>query len=140
VVEQVLRAHEHPRRAIAALESVERAERLLQGLKLSVCRQPFHGLDARSVGLDGEHHAALDRDPVDDHGAGTAVAGVAADVGPGQVEIVPNEVHEQATHLDVALMAFAVDLDRDSPAADRLDHDVAFSTARTATISARCLR
>ena len=45
------------------------------------------------------------------HGAGAAVAGVAADVRPGQVEVVAEEVDEQPPRLDLALVGRAVDLD-----------------------------
>ena len=40
----------------------------------------------RAVGLDREHHAALHERPVDEHRAGAAVAGVAADVRAREVE------------------------------------------------------
>ena len=66
-----------------------------------------------AVDLDGEQHAALHRLPVELHGARAAVAGVAADVRAGQVEVVAEEVHEQAARLDLALVARAVDVDRD---------------------------
>ena len=46
---------------------------------------------------------------VDDR-AGAAVAGVAADVRAGQVEVVAEEVHEQPAGLDVVLDLLAVDV------------------------------
>jgi hypothetical protein len=57
-----------------------------------------------------------------DHRAGAAVPGVTADVRPGQVEVVAQEVDEQPPHLHVALVALAVDFDRDALPADRLHH------------------
>ena len=46
--------------------------------------------------------------------ARAAVARVAADVRPRQVEVVAEEVDEQPARLDLALVALAVDLDRRS--------------------------
>ena len=94
------------------------AERLLQRRQLAVAREPLDRLDRRAVGLDGEQHAALHRQPSTMDRAGAAVAGVAADVRPGQVEVVADEVDEQAARLDLALVALAVDLDRDRALVD----------------------
>ena len=93
-------------------------ERLLEPVQLAVGGEPFDRLDLCAVGLDGEHHAALHEHAVEEDGAGAAVAGVAADVTAGQVEVVPDEVDEQAASLDLALVLLAVDLDGDRPARD----------------------
>ena len=62
-------------------------EGLLQRAQLAVPgASPSTVRDLRAVGLDGEQHAALDRLTVEMDGAGAAVAGVAADVRPGQLE------------------------------------------------------
>ena len=53
------RAHQHPGRAVAALERVVLAERLLERRQLVVRGEALDRLDARAVGLDGEQHAAL---------------------------------------------------------------------------------
>src|SRR6476469_3175513 len=74
------RTHEHPGRAVAALESVMLVEGLLQRRQLLALAEPFDGLDARAVRLDGEKHAALDERAVEDHRARAAVASVTADV------------------------------------------------------------
>ena len=111
--EERRRAHQHPRRAVAALERVVRAERLLERGQLAAAGQTLDRLDARAVGLDGEHHAALDEHAVDDHRAGAAVARVAADVAAGEVEVVADEVDQQLPRLDLALVDDAVDGDGD---------------------------
>ena len=118
------------------------AERLLQRRELAVFREPLDRLDRRPVGLDGEQHAALHERAVDDHRAGAAVAGVAADVAAGQVEVVANEMDEQLPRLDLALVGRAVDRDRDRPGGrDRAQSQLlAWLTARTARTSARWLR
>src|SRR5215218_677213 len=63
-------AHQHPGGAVAALERVTVAERLLQRRQLSSGGQAFHGFDLGAVGLDGEKHAALHELSIDDHRAG----------------------------------------------------------------------
>ena len=117
-------------------------ERLLQRRQLAVLRQALDRLDRRAVGLDREQHAALREHAVVDDGARAAVAGVAADVRAGQVEVVAQEVDEQAARLDVVLDLLAVDRDGDALARDRLHQrrSLAATTARTASTSARCRR
>src|SRR5512132_2314050 len=90
------RAHQHPGRAVAALQRVMVAEGLLEPVQLLLLGESLDGLDRGAVRLDRQEHAALDERPVEDDAAGTAVAGVAADVGPRQVEVVADQVHEQA--------------------------------------------
>src|SRR5215218_9418835 len=111
----------------------------------------LHRLDRGAVGLDREHHAALQQRPVDDHRAGAAVAGVTADVAAGQVEVVAEEVDQQLPRLHLPLVRRAVDRDRDAPRGRdgrrsglhvgqllaRWDASLAARTART---SARCAR
>jgi len=89
------------------------AERLLEHGELVSVREAFDGLDRRAVGLDGEHHAALDERSVDDDGAGAAVSGVAADVAAREVDVVAEEMDEQLARLHVPLVLRAVDRDGD---------------------------
>ena len=113
LLEQVLGAHDHARRAIAALQAVLLPEALLQGMELGAVRQPLDRLEALAIGLHGEGSAALDRAAVHQHGAGAAAGGVAADVGAGQVEHFADEVHQQHAALDLCGVLFAVDGDSD---------------------------
>jgi hypothetical protein len=92
--QQERRRHHDPWSAVAALEAVLLVEGLLHGRELTVAREPLNRLDLRSVGLGREHHAALDQLAVDDHRAGSAAAGVTADVSPLHSERVADEVHE----------------------------------------------
>ncbi len=62
-----------------------------------------------AVGLDREHRARLDRASVHVDGAGAALAGVAADVGPGQVEILTQRLDEEPSGLDIELVGRPVD-------------------------------
>src|SRR5215208_1827138 len=149
--QQRRRAHQHARRAVAALQSVVVAEGLLEGAQLLLFREPLDGLDRRAVRLHREQHAALHERAVEDHAASAAVAGIAADMGASQVEVVADQVHEQAPRLDLPLVGRPVDPDGDR--LRRLDGAVcpvafhyslarfdACSTARIATTSARWRR
>src|SRR5262245_3092140 len=98
-IEEVLRGHQHPGRAVAALEGVRVAECLLERVELSVLREPFDRVDRGAVGLDREHHAALDRIAVVEDGAGAAIPRVAADVRAGQLEVVADEMDEEPSRL-----------------------------------------
>src|SRR5207253_5218940 len=72
---------------------------------------------------------------VDDHRARAALAGVAADVAARQVEVVAQEMDEELTRLDVALIRRPVDGDRDVH-----QRAAASCAARVASTSARCVR
>jgi hypothetical protein len=67
--------------------------------------QPLHGGDLVPAGLGGEHRAGLDRLAVEQHRAGAAGGGVAADVGRGEVGHVAQEVHEQQRSSTSAVMS-----------------------------------
>ena len=51
--------------------------------------------------LRREHVARLDRAAVDEHRAGAALRGVAADVRAGEGELVAQEIDEQRARVDV---------------------------------------
>jgi hypothetical protein len=111
-------------------------ERLLQCIQLAFLRESLDRLDGGAVGLDREHHAALEQHAVDDDGAGATVACVAAHVAARQVEVVAEEMDQQLARLDVALVRLSVDGDLDV-------HQLfprASATARTATTCARWRR
>ena len=72
-----------------------------------------------AVHLDGEARARFHGDAVEEHRAGAALAGVAADLGAGEPGELADEVHEQRARLDVPLVGAAVD--RQS---DRHCHDI----------------
>src|SRR5512135_2390708 len=110
--EEVARRQDHARRAEAALEAVLLAERLLHGVELPVRREALDRRDLRAVGLDREHRAGLDGLAVEEHGARSALARVAADVGPGQAQRLPEVVDEEQPRLDLVAAAGAVDGDR----------------------------
>src|SRR3954454_1634853 len=57
--QQVRPRHDHPRRAVAALEPVVLPERLLERVQAALGAEAFDGGDLRPVGLHREHRAAL---------------------------------------------------------------------------------
>ena len=99
------RRHHEARRAVAALERVLLVERLLHRMQLVALRETLDRRHLAAVRLHGEHGARLDRLAVEEHGAGAARGGVAADVRPLQAELLAQEVGEQLPRLDVGLVA-----------------------------------
>ena len=83
------------------------------GWRSSPSARPSMVLIVGAVGLDGEHRAGLDRPAIDVDGAGAALAGVAADVGAGQVEILAQGLDEESSRLDVELVGRPIDDERD---------------------------
>ena len=55
----------------------------------------------RAGGLAGQHGAGFDRPAVDMNDAGAALAGVAADMGAGQVQIFPKEMNEEGSVFNI---------------------------------------
>ena len=112
-LEQRRGAHQHARCAVAALQRMVGVEGLLQrGERVAVGEALDRG-DGRAVGLHGEHGAALHGDAVEVHGARAAAPGVAPDVRARQIEVVAQEVHEQAARGHLALDGLPVHGDRD---------------------------
>ena len=110
LLQEPMRAHDHARRAIAALEAMHLAEALLEGAELAVGFG--HALDGENVcarGLDREHGAGFDRPAVDIDRAGAAMGGVAADMRAGEAEVLAQVVDEQRPRLDGGRHRLAVD-------------------------------
>src|SRR5215204_6265731 len=111
--QQVDGGHDHAGRAEPALETVLLPERGLHRVELIAVSEALDRLDLRPVRLDGEHGARLDRPAVDMDGAGAALAGVAADMRPGQVEVLPQRLDEESPGLDIELPWRPIDDERD---------------------------
>ena len=67
---------------------------------------------AAAVGLAGQHQAGVDRLAVDDHGAGAAVADVAAELGAGQIEMLAQQLQQRRFRRHRRAAVLAVDDDR----------------------------
>src|SRR4051794_10140491 len=100
-IDDINRRHDHSRRAISALQSVVIAKRGLHRMQFVALRDALDRDDVGAAGLASQHSAGLDRLAIDMHDAGTALAGVAADMGPGQVQIFTQQVNKKSSVLDI---------------------------------------
>jgi hypothetical protein len=114
LLEEARRRHDHPGRAVPALEGVMLVKRLLDRMQGSVRREPLDRRDLSVLRLDGEHRAGLHGLAVDEDRAGAAGGGVAADVRAGQPEVLTQEVGEQPAGLHLGFAPHAVHRDRDT--------------------------
>src|SRR2546427_219216 len=108
-LQQLVGGHDHARRAEAALEPVLLPEALLDRMQLAVLREALDRRDGGAVGLDREHRARLHRLAVHEDHARAALARVAADVGSGEPDDLPDVVHQQKARLDLVTRFLAVD-------------------------------
>src|ERR1700738_1286952 len=115
LIQQRLGDQHHPGSAEAALEPVLLFEARLYRVQLAARGEPFDGRHLAAIRLDGEERAGLDRRAVQQDRAGAAAGGVAADVGAGQPQGLPEEVDEQQPRLHVGRAGSPVDGDRYSP-------------------------
>ena len=90
-----------PGRAEAALQTVIVLEGLLHGMELAASRQAFDRRHLRAFAARRQHRAGLDRLAVDVNDAGAALRGVASDMGAGQAQILPQELHQQRARIDI---------------------------------------
>ena len=98
-------------------------------------RQPLDGPDIRAVRLDGQHQAGPHQDTVDDHGAGTADAMFAAEMGACETERGAEEIAEMGTCFGLPPALHAVD--RDLDLVEGRAHDEAPAARSAARQSAR---
>src|SRR5215213_6542556 len=111
--EEVGRDHDHSRGAEAALEAVLLPERVLEWMEAAVRSHPLDRGHATAVGLNGQHRATLHGLAVDVDGARSTLARVAADVRSREVELLPEELHQESSRLHLRLSSLAVHRQRD---------------------------
>src|SRR5262245_7021211 len=87
--------HHHPRRAVAALQSVFLPETFLNRMKFAVLFEPFDSTDFATVRLHGEDGAGLHGLAIDQDRARAAVRRVATNVRAGEPKLVAQKVHQQ---------------------------------------------
>lgn len=88
------RRHDHPGSAEPALHGARLDKGSLKPRQLPVGGLPFDRLDHRAVGLDCEDEAGRDRLPVEEHGAGTALADSAAFLRSREVQALTDELEQ----------------------------------------------
>ena len=113
--DEVAGRHQHPRRAGAALRAAAGEERGLERRRAAGPGETLDRLDAPALDLARGDEAGADLLPVEPHGARAAVAGVAADLGAGQAEVLAQDVHEAAPPVRPHLDASPVDLGTGGP-------------------------
>ena len=116
--DEVVGRHQHPRRAGAALGAAAGEERGLERRRAAGTGEALDRLDAPALDLARGDEAGADLLPVEPHGARAAVAGVAADLGAGQAEVLAQDVDEAPPPVRAHLDAAAVDLEPEGGVGD----------------------
>src|SRR2546421_123199 len=107
-VHNIDRRHDHARGTVTALQAMIVAERRLHRVQFVAFCDAFDGSDVRVRGLAGQYGAGFYRPAVDMDDAGAALAGVAADMGAGQVQMVAQEMDEKGPVFDLSRDGLAV--------------------------------
>src|SRR5271157_625894 len=77
-------------------------------MQMAVIGEPLDSLDGRSLRLDGQHEATVDRHTAEDHRAGAAVAVVATLLGPRQPQGVAEDFQQALPRLTEKLDRFVI--------------------------------
>ena len=113
MLQQRAGGHDHARRAEAALQAVAVDEGLLDRVALAARAQAFDGGDRRPSACSASIVQLFTGSAVEQHRAGAALAGVAADVGAGQAERARAALRPAGVRLDLQLHGLAVDGESD---------------------------
>src|SRR5579863_1664303 len=105
-----MRRRNDARSAEAALEGVMFFERRLQRRQTILKREALDSDYFRALGLYREHQTGSHRGTVDQHGARTAYAVLAADMRSGQPQAMAQAIRQRQPRLDFDLDGPAVDL------------------------------
>src|SRR5438034_262827 len=101
----------HAGRAITALKAVLVPERFLQRMQLAdivACGQTFDRRQGCAIGLYRQRCTGLDCHAVQQHGTGTTLARVAADLGSCHSAEIADQMDEQLPRLDFSLVSAAI--------------------------------
>ena len=110
--QQAHRGHDHARRAVAALQGVALGKGFLNRMGWPAwLRQAFDAGDVRTVCLQGQHGAGLDRIAVKQDRAAAALAGVATHMGASEAELLSQDVDQQSPLVDLQAMGLTIDRD-----------------------------
>ena len=107
-------------RAVAALERVVLDERLLQRMQLVVVREPLDGRHLGAIVRDREREACVRPAPVDQHGAGAALAVIAALLRAREAQVLAQQVEQRRARVDEQAALDAVDHERERRAHGRI--------------------
>ena len=120
LVEHADRGAQLPGRAIAALERVVLDERPLQRVQLAVLGESLDRDHLCAVVRDGERQAGVDAAAIEQHGAGAALAVVAALLGAGEPELLAQHVEQGTARIHGERQRLAVDQQLNLGPHDRL--------------------
>src|SRR3989449_1641909 len=109
-VEKRLRGAQDSRSAVAALRGAELRERHLQRIGTRAPRESFDRDDRPILALEGEDQARELRPAVEQHRAGAALPQFAAVLGPGQAEVLAQDLEERLVRREGDLLGLAVDV------------------------------
>src|SRR5215475_6775139 len=110
LLQQVLRGHQHSRRAVAALQSIAIAKGGLQIGDFAAVGQAFDRLDIRTIRLNREHQACPDDLAVHPNRASAAYAMLAANMRSRQMQVLAQKVREIEPRQNMRIDALAVDI------------------------------
>src|SRR5262249_32955623 len=113
-LKQLQRAHHHAWSAETTLQGVVAVKRRQQRmLRVALLAQALDRVNRRAIRLDGQDRTRLHGVAVQAPGARAALGGVASDVRTGDAEILPQQVNEQFSGLDLGRPLFTVHRDGD---------------------------
>jgi hypothetical protein len=111
LLKQLADAHNHSRRAEAALQCVVFLKGRLNRMQPIRWREALNRCDRRPVGHNSKNRAGFDGQAIDIDSAGAALRGIAANMGPGQTKIVAQQMNQQFARFDRNAAAVSVDVD-----------------------------
>src|SRR5215468_4888707 len=109
VLEERLRGEENARGAVAALGGAELGEGLLEGMEPGPAGHALDRRDRLTLRLDGERQTRQRGLAVDEHGAGAALAQLAAVLGAREPEILAQDLEQRLVDGDDQLPRLAID-------------------------------
>src|SRR6202011_179383 len=142
-LQQVMCRHHLAGDTEPALHGALGEERVLQRAELSVLAQSFDRGDLAALDLGRKHQAGVDGAAVHQQGARAALAEIAALLGPGEVEIIADEVQQGGAfgHVNLALGSVDVHVESHGHAARSFSmHERSARRLMTRSIAARYSR
>src|SRR6266513_4997240 len=108
-VEERFRGHQDPGGAVAELRGAEVGDSRLQGMQLRAAAEALDRFHRAALALGGQHQAGKLRCAVDQHGAGAALAQLAAVLGAGEAEVLAQHLEQRLVAGEGQLDGLAVD-------------------------------
>jgi hypothetical protein len=94
LLQQCDRAHDHPGRAVAALESSDFEEGALDRMEVAVAWQSLDGADGMAGRVCRADLTGSNRRTIEEHGTGAACTLAAAWLGAGELELLAEHVEQ----------------------------------------------